>query len=163
MSMRKVLFGIFGAALATTGLLVADDALAETVIKIKSQGVAIVDLQNFPLADGSIVQWWASRTVLTELEGDMAGQTRGVNCHGLGKVTPEGVYSGLARCDVTMSAEDVMTIDYSDDATGGDWVVTGGTGKFKGATGSGRATYTWGDAVYGDRITYTDEGTITLP
>ena len=163
MSIRKVLFGIFGAALASTGLLVADDALAETVIKIKAQGVAIVDLQNFPLSDGSTVQWWVSRTVSTELEGDMAGQSRSANCRGFGKVTPEGVYSGVGRCDETWSAEDVMTFDYSDDAKGGDWVLTGGTGKFKGAKGSGHNTYTWGDPVYGDRITYTTEGTITLP
>lgn len=163
MLIRKVFFGIFGAALATSGLLVANDALAETVIKIKSQGVAVIDRQNFPLSDGSAVQLIAFRTVWTELEGDLAGQSRGSSCHGLGKVTPEGVYSGLGRCEATWSAKDALTLDYSDGAGGGDWVVIGGTGKFKGAKGSGHVTFVWFDAVNGDKATLTDEGTITLP
>ena len=163
MSIRKALFGIFGAALTSTGLLVADDAVAETVIKIKSQGVAIIEVENFNLADGSIVQKIASHYVWTETEGEMAGQSRGGTCIGLGQVTADGAYSGTARCNEVLSAEDAFTTTYTDNADGGDWVVTGGTGKFKGATGSGHTTYTWGDTVFGDKITMTSAGTITLP
>ncbi len=69
----------------------------------------------------------------------------------------------LAGAKTCVSAEDSYNVDYTDNAEGGDWVVTGGKGKFKGATGSGHSTYTWGDSVFGDKITMTSEGTITLP
>lgn len=138
-------------------------ARAQTVIKLKSTGVAVINLKNIDLSDGSIVQIIDSKYVWTQTEGEMAGQSWGGVCYGLGKVTPDGVYSGVARCEDSVTPEDSYNVDYTDTAEGGDWVVTGGKGKFKGATGSGHNVYTWGDAVFGDKITMTSEGTITLP
>ncbi|MBK8084178.1 MAG: hypothetical protein IPK28_10280 [Devosia sp.] len=45
---------------------------------------------------------------------------------------------------------------------GWDWTVLGGTGKYVGATGSGHTTMGWGDNKYGDRMTWTSKGTVTL-
>lgn len=39
----------------------------------------------------------------------------------------------------------------------------GGKGKFKGATGGGKVTYTWGDTNFGDRLAFTDEAKVTIP
>ena len=148
---------------AVLGFAGGDAAFAETVLKMKAQGVNVGDIQNFKLTDGSTTQLVTGRTVWTGTEGDMAGQSWSVTCHGLGKVTADGVYSSTNRCEETHSAEDTINGDYKDTAEGGDWVITGGTGKYKGATGGGHITYTWGDTVFGDRITMTYEGTITLP
>ena len=160
----KIKYNVLTACLVTGSVLSFAGAVgAETVLKIKGTGVVIVNIKNVDLADGSIVQQLDSKYVWTMSEGDMAGQTWGGVCYALGRVTPEGVYSGAARCNDTVTAEDSYTTDYTDNAEGGDWVVTGGKGKFKGATGGGRTVYTWGDTTFGDKITMTSEGTITLP
>ena len=160
----KIKTNVLIACLVNSSVLAfAGAASAETVIKIKSTGVAVINLRNVDLADGSKVQMWDSKYVSTQTGGDMAGQIWGGACYGLGRVSPKGVYSGAGRCEDVVSAEDSYNVDYTDNAEGGDWVVTGGKGKFKGATGSGHSTYTWGDPVFGDKITMTSEGTITLP
>ena len=160
----KIKSNVLIACLVTGSVLSFTGAVgAETVLKIKATGVAVFNVKNIDLADGSIVQITDSKYVWTQTEGEMAGQSWGGFCYGLGRVTPEGVYSGAARCDDTVTAKDSYTVDYSENAEGGDWVVTGGKGKFKGATGGGRIVYTWGDTVFGDKLTMTSEGTITLP
>ena len=145
------------------GAMLAAPAQAETVMTINSTGVAIFNVKNVNLADGSIVQVIDSKYVWTQIDGDTAGQSWGGFCYGLGRVSPEGVYTGQSRCEDSMSAEDSYTTEYTETAEGGEWVVTGGKGKFAGATGSGRIVYTWGDAVFGDRITMTSVGSINLP
>lgn len=151
------------AFLTSACVLSPASGFAETVLKIEATGVGIIDLQNFKHADGSTAQLFTTRSVWTFTEGDFAGTSAGVTCHGLGNVTAEGVYSGQLLCEETYSATDTTTTNYVDGPTGGDWVIIGGTGKYKGAKGGGHVTYTWGDAVFGDKVTMTNEGTITLP
>lgn len=160
----KITFNVLIACLVTGSVLsFASAAGAETVITVKATGVGIIDLQNFKMSDGTTAQLFTTKTVWMPSEGDSGGQPTGVVCHGLGKVTPDGVYSGDMLCQETYSAEDTTTTSYVDGPTGGDWVIIGGTGRYKGATGSGHVTYTWGDAVFGDKVAMTNEGTITLP
>jgi hypothetical protein len=160
----KITSNVLIACLMTGSVLSFAGAVgAETVMTVKETGVAIIELQNIKMSDGTTVQLVTTKSVWMPNEGDTFGQPAGVVCHGMGKVTPDGVYSGDLLCDTTYSAEDVMTSSYVDGPTGGEWVTLGGTGKFKGANGSGRIVYTWGDAVFGDKITMTNEGTITLP
>lgn len=150
-------------AILLAGALLAAPAQAETVMNVNSTGVAIFNAKSINLADGSIVQVIDSKYIWTQIDGDMAGQSWGGFCYGLGRVTPEGAFTGEARCEDSMSAEDSYNTEYTETAEGGDWVVTGGKGKFKGATGSGHIVYTWGDTVFGDRLTMTSQGTIILP
>jgi hypothetical protein len=160
----KITSNVLIACLMTGSVLSFAGAVgAETVMKIKTTGVAVFNVKNINLADGSIVQITDSRYVWTASEGDTAGQTWGGFCYGLGRVTPEGVYTGEARCEDNGTAEDSYNVEYTENVEGGDWVVTGGKGKFKGATGGGHITYIWGDTVFGDKLTMTSEGTITLP
>ena len=67
---------LFLAALPAAAILfMLSDASAATVIKLKSQGVAIADIQNFKLSDGSTVQVVTNRYVFTEIEGsDLVGK-----------------------------------------------------------------------------------------
>ena len=162
MTIKARVLTVYLGASSLLGFAFGEAAFAETTIAIKSTGVAIIEIENVNLSDGSIVQKIAVDYVWTETEGETAGQSSGGSCIALGQVTAEGVYSGVGRCDESTSAEDSFTTTYTDNAEGGDWVVTGGKGKFAGATGAGRITYTWGDAVFGDKITMTNEGTITL-
>ena len=163
MTIKARVLTVFLGASSLLGFAFGEAAFAETTIAFKSTDVAIIEIENVNLSDGSIVQKVTSHYVKTETEGEMAGQSRGGSCIGLGQVTAEGVYSGVYRCDEGVSAEDSFTSTYTDNAEGGNWVVTGGKGKFAGATGTGHITYTWGDAVFGDKITMTNAGTITLP
>ena len=93
----------------------------------------------------------------------MAGQTWVGECHGLGDITKDGVYSGTNRCTAHFSDKDTLTWILNDTATGAESTITGGSGKYAGATGTGHLTYTWGDTVFGDRFTYAAESTIILP
>lgn len=145
------------------GAMLAAPAQAETVMTFKSAGVSMFNAENFNLSDGSIVQIIDVQYVSIGTDGDLADQTRSGFCYGIGRVSAEGVYAGEMRCEEVFSAEDSYTFDFTDNAEGGVAVVTGGKGKFKGATGEARSVYTWGDAVFGDRLTFTTEGTITLP
>ena len=162
MTIKARVLTVFLGASSLLGFAFGEAAFAETTIAFKSTGVAIIEVENVNLSDGSIVQKVVSTYVWTETEGEMAGQSRGGSCIGLGQVTVEGVYSGVARCNESISAEDSFTTTYTDTAEGGDWVVTGGKGKYAGATGTGHVTYVWGDPVFGDKITMTNEGTMTL-
>lgn len=63
---------------------------AETVITIKATGVSVIDLENHELPDGSVVQHYTSRSVWTSTAEGTEGQSNGVLCYGLGKVTAEG-------------------------------------------------------------------------
>jgi len=150
-------------ASAALTLTLAAPAAAETTLTVQSTGAAFLEIENTVLADGSTVQVYHSQVVWMNEGGDFAGQPQSVTCTGQGMVTAEGSYSGVGRCDTVDSAEDAYTTTYTDTAEGGDWVVTGGRGKYAGATGSGQITYIWGDAVFGQTITMISEGTITLP
>ena len=151
--------------LASTAMILAlaAPAAAETTLTIQSTGAAFLELENTVLADGSTVQVYHTQIIFMNTGGDFAGQTQSGTCTGQGMVTPDGVYSGIGRCDIVESAEDAYTMTYTDTAEGGEWVVTGGRGKYTGATGSGTTTYTWGDAVFGQTFTTISEGSIVLP
>lgn len=157
----RIACAVFGAPLAL--ILSSGVPLAATTLTVNSQGAAVLSVLNFPMADGSTAQTFTTKYVEMGIDGDFKGQTWGGECAGSGVVSAEGVYSGQYLCTTTLNADDAFTISVTDKAEGADWVVTGGKGKFKGATGKGHTAYTWGDAVFGDKITIAAEGTIILP
>lgn len=136
---------------------------AETTISYKSTGTSFITLDNVPMSDGRIVQHFHVQYVETLIEGDGAGETRGGECDGMGIVDAAGVYAGHFLCSTSASADDAFTAEWHDNAAGGDWVITGGKGKYAGASGTGRTDYLWGDSVFGDRMTWSTSATITLP
>lgn len=136
-------------------------AFAETTIKIASQGVVIVDVENYELGEGTTAQLFHSRFVDTGTGGDTAGLIWTGDCYGLGEVTAT-TYGDNTICVAHMSDTDSYSSRLVFNTDGWDWVVISGTGKYVGATGSGHITSVWGDTRYGDRFTVTDEGTITL-
>lgn len=150
------------AAMATLALT-ALPAAAETTTPFKSSGTSFIKLDNYPQADGRIVQHFHVQYVETVQEGDGAGTTRGGECDGMGLVDAAGVYAGHFLCTTSVSADDAFTLEFNDTAAGAEWVVTGGKGKYKGATGKGHMDYTWGDSVFGDRMTWASSGAMVQP
>lgn len=152
---------ICGGALAAV-VFTLPAAAAE--FSMTATGVSVIDLHSYPAhADGSVSQHFTFRLVQINLEGDLAGETWGADCVGEGLVSADGVYAGTWRCTMTISAEDAFTYEGTDNAEGATFEITGGKGRFAGATGSGTAAYTWGDTVFGDKITFTSEMTLTTP
>jgi hypothetical protein len=150
--------------LLTALLATAGPATAGSTLAMKGNGTATVEFQQMDHADGSKSQLIKSHLIQTIVEGDRKGETMGGDCFGFGRVGADGVYGGVLDCTYRLSAEDGYSIRMDDDhAEGGTFTVTGGTGAFKGATGKGSYTYTWGDTVYGDKLTWTAETTIALP
>ena len=152
------------ATLLTALLAAAAPAAAGTTLVMKGNGAAAVEFETIDHSDGSKSQLIKSHLIQTIVDGDRKGETIGGDCFGFGLVEADGTYGGALRCTYRLSAEDGYSIRIDDDnADGGTFTVTGGTGAFKGATGKGSYTYTWGDTVYGDKLTWTAETTIELP
>ncbi len=149
--------------LATVTCALAIPAAAETKLAFKETGTSFIQVQTFDRGDGSKVQINIIKYVGIGTSGDMAGQTWSGECYGLGDVTKDGVYSGTNRCTAHFSDKDSMTWVLNDTAAGGDATITGGSGKYAGAKGTGHLAYTWGDTVFGDRITYSADVTAVLP
>lgn len=153
--------------LAAAGTIVALAAAGSSAqaadMKLSLKGVAIVDGQNLTQLDGTTSQIFKTKIVSEVIGGDFAGQTWGGECWGDGLVVDGQGYTGNYRCSVYVAADEGFTyqVDRDSDA-GGDFVITGGKGRFAGATGNGHVAYTWGDTQFGDKLTYTMEGTITL-
>lgn len=159
--MRALIGGIATTVVAVAMLGFSASALAADVA-LNSQGISIVMTTSMTQADGTISQTWTVKFVQENLDGPYRGETWGGECNGMGLVASDGAYSGVSRCSVNITADDGYTFELKDTAEGGDWVVTGGKGKFQGVAGMGHMTYTWGDPVYGDKISWASEGTLKM-
>lgn len=155
--------------LATAGMfvIVGTDAFAETKLTSKGHGVTFVNEGNQSMADGSVTQLVTAKYVEIADDGDFAGQTWSAACYGMGSVTAAGDYSGVFHCTANLTADDAFTFVITDNPQGGETVITSGKGKYKGATGNGTVTYTWGDVVGANInesfVTWVDEFTVVLP
>lgn len=152
-------------AFALVGTIIASPTSAAAgPLSITAQGVSFVDLRNAPQADGTTSQQFDIKAVQINTDGDMKGETWGTDCMGGALVDAAGSYSGWFRCTVNVSADDAFTYQVDHDRPdGSSAVITGGKGKFKGATGTVDFTYTWGDTVFGDRLTWTSKTAMSLP
>lgn len=159
--------GTLHGSFVTAAMLVAMAGISASAtaadVASNSRGVSIVTATNMLQADGSTSQTWTVKFVQENLEGPYNGESWGGECNGMGLVASDGAYSGVSRCSISITADDGYTFELKDSVEGGDWVITGGKGKFKGVAGKGRTTYTWGDPVYGDKIGWTSEGVLNLP
>jgi hypothetical protein len=146
------------------GLWLVTDAMAASTLTMKTKGVSIVLLENFTMEDGSQTQLFKVKWVQDITDGDHKGESWGGDCYGTGVVTADGAYGGSLRCSANVTAEDGYTYQIDNDtAEGGKLVITGGKGRFAGATGTGSYTYYWGDTVFGDKNAWTGDLTINLP
>lgn len=151
------------AAIAVLAALPAA-AMAASTVESTARGISVIKIENYPMADGSTVQSFTFKIVQENVTGGAAGERWGGDCVGDGVVTADGAYTGSYRCTINVTADDAYTLYAAHDAPeGADFVITGGKGKYKGATGSGHTTYTWGDTVFGDRIAFESETSMTLP
>lgn len=144
-------------------LAFAPPALAQTNHALSLTGYSLVDLELLDLPGGAVSQMGNVRWVAMGSLGEMSELNISGDCQGLGLTTVGGDYSGRWQCTNNVSAADAFYSTITDSAEGGEFVVDGGTGAFEGATGSGTLTYTWGDSIYGDRIAWVMEGTVTTP
>jgi hypothetical protein len=150
--------------MAAAMMLASPTGAAAATLSITSQGVSVVDLKSAQQADGTIAQQFNLKAVQVNTDGDLKGETWGSDCMGGGLVDAAGNYSGWFRCTVNVSAEDAFTFQVDHDrADGSSAVITGGKGKFKDATGTIEFAYTWGDTVFGDRLTWTSKTAMSLP
>jgi hypothetical protein len=139
----------------------AQPALAQTTIEIEYQGVAVINLHNFELGEGTTAQQFDNRFVETGTGGDVVGVISSGECYGSAEVTANS-YTDTMLCVSRQTETDSVVSRMQFNTDGWDWTVVGGTGKFAGATGTGRLVSVWGDPKFGDRLTYTSKGTITL-
>ena len=167
MLFSKSLGRVVGGLLLTSlfAFTVCGSASAATALRFTNKGVAVVDAQLFPMADGSTGETFRSRLVAQTVVGDFRGQIISGDCYGQGSTSAAGAYLGTVACTMHVSADDAYTWTTADDSSnGGDiaFVVTGGKGRFRGATGRGHYVYDWGGGDDGDRLTWTMETTINL-
>ena len=93
--------------------------------------------------------------------GDINGTTFGGECWGQAEITADS-YADTLLCVARQSDTDTYAYRMAYNTDGWDWTVIGGSGKFAGATGTGHVTAGWGDTKFGDRLTYTNKGSITF-
>lgn len=130
----------------------------------KAQGAVTVSMRTMEHADKSSTQLFEAEQIMRIVEGDYAGQTASGSCWGMGTVGADGVYGGRIRCTYRVTEKDTYTVQIDDDSeAGGTYVVTGGSGAFTGASGSGSYTYTWGDSINGTKLTWDGQTTLKLP
>lgn len=152
-------------ALLIAALLYATAATAHAgTTRFKSEGVGIVALKLYPLANGSEVQTFETQQVARVVDGPLKGETASGVCSGSGVSTKETPWLGEVWCTYAFNKDDAYSIHIAEDTVdGGSFTVIGGKGRFKDATGSGTFAYTWGDVVVGDRVTWTAETEIITP
>jgi len=139
----------------------AHPALAGETIQIESQGVSIGELHNFDLGDGTTAQNFETRFVETGTGGNIAGRVSSGECYGSAEITAS-TYADTMLCVQRVSDTDSYVYRMQFNTDGWDWTVLSGTGKYVGATGGGHVTMGWGDSKFGDRLTWTSKGTVTL-
>lgn len=145
------------------GMLAFAPATAAETITSKTRGVTFATVENLNHADGTIGQLFRVKFVEDITEGSHMGETWSGECWGSGLVAADGAYAGQLRCTTAVTADDAFTFQVDHDtAEGGDYVITGGKGKFAGATGKGFYKHYWGDAVFGDKLAWTGEMTLEL-
>ena len=144
--------------------LVPSIGLAETTTSWTVLGYVTVGLENYPMADGSTLQTYSSKVIYVASDGEMAGQYYSGDCAGTATISADASYGATWGCTITMTPEDAFTVsNVRDDGVAFETVITGGKGKFKGATGGSKGTWLWGDTNFGDRAAFTDTITLTLP
>jgi hypothetical protein len=121
---QLTVLGFFGFGGFLLGYAPAD---AATTLQFANKGVAVVDAQFFPMADGSRGETFRSRLVAETVGGDFKGQMLSGNCYGQGSTSAAGAYLGSVACTMDVSADDAYSwTTANDSANGGDFVVTGG-------------------------------------
>lgn len=130
-------------------------------LNIESRGVSVVNLHNYDLGNGTTAQQYDLRFVETGTGGDINGTTFGGECWGQAEITADS-YADTLLCVARQSDTDTYAYRMAYNTDGWDWTVIGGSGKFAGATGTGHVTAGWGDTKFGDRLTYTNKGSITF-
>lgn len=142
-------------------LAMAASPVSAASVNIESQGVSVVNSHNVELGNGTTAQQYDVRYVETGTGGDVAGQTFGGECWGQAEITTSS-YADTALCVTRQSDKDSYAYRMAFNNDGWDWTIIGGTGKFVGATGTGHITSGWGDEKFGDRLTWTNKGSIAL-
>jgi hypothetical protein len=140
------------ALLATSGV-----ALAETVT-YKGTGTYSVVRVLMPLSNGGAVLHLAHDTIAT-VEPSKSGFMSG-DCAGLGYISPEGEVSIDSICNLSLNSKDGLVIRNESGIEGAKVEVIGGSGKFEGATGSGKMTRKW---VEGNQGSYDYELKVSTP
>ena len=131
-----------------TLVLAFGTASAET-ITYRGTGYYVASKELMPLANGGAVVQLEMRTVAT-IEPSEPGFMFG-DCTGMGLLTAKGEVSGDIFCNFEENAEDGFDIRGKFIAGGATAKVIGGSGKWEGATGSGKFRRKF---VKGNFVTY---------
>jgi len=148
-----------GAVLIGAAVMLASSMVSagETVI-YKGTGTYQVMRAVLPLANGgAAIQH--SNNIVASIEPSESGFIFG-DCAGLGYLTVEGSYSGDIYCTFTETGDDSFDIKGTGEGGSGTVVVIGGSGKWMGATGTGRIERKYAAE---NRGTYEYEFSITTP
>jgi len=136
-------------------LLFAPNAFAAE--KVKGANYMVVDSQNWQLSENSGYWRISARGVSQVLEGPL--ETSAVECHGAGFWDAQGSW-GEGIC-LHGDGDDTRTSAWKRGKGEelGSWEITGGTGKYAGATGQGTYKPT---NLPGGRLVSEFDGEVTL-
>ena len=137
------------AVLTIVTLVLAFATASAETITYRGTGYYVAVKELMPLANGGAVLQLEIRTVAT-LEPSESGFMFG-DCTGMGLLTAKGELSGDIFCNFEENAKDGFDIRGKLMADGATAEVIGGSGKWKGATGSGKFHTRF---VKGNWITY---------
>ncbi len=150
---------VAGFGIATAALLFGPaPAGAGQTVTYKGTGSFTAHRELMPLANGGAAVHVTNAIVAT-IEPSKPGFIDG-DCAGLGYLAVDGKYSVDTYCTFAETGEDAFDIRAKVDENGGSVEVIGGSGKWSGATGSGKLKSKWHE---GARGSYTYEFTITTP
>lgn len=148
------------AVLALVSLLMAvgaGSALAANTT-IEGKGTYVVKRALMPLADGSAVLHTTASTVASSNSAE--GGVLFGECAGLAHVDPEGKAKSRVYCNFGEGGPDRFVMEADMDLESGNITITGGSGKYEGATGTGSLQRTGENGGTG---TYTYKFDITTP
>ena len=132
---RRAAPRIAAAVLAAATLCSAGLAAAETMT-VTGKGTYFVNRELMPLADGSAAIHVAATTVVSaepSASGVMFGE-----CAGLAHLAADSTYKSRMYCNFTENGTDTFAIQGDMTPEGGQVLVIGGSGRYKGATGNGK-------------------------
>jgi hypothetical protein len=155
-SIRRPLAGL--TAIAAVLVICSSGAALAATTTIKGKGTYFVKRALMPLADGGAVIHTTATTVASA-DSSEGGVLFG-ECAGLAHVGGDGDAKSRVYCNFTQSGDDVFVVEADMSMEGGSARVIGGSGKWKGATGTGMLKRSGEDGGTG---TYQYEFTISTP
>jgi hypothetical protein len=133
-SSRAVHAGV-AAVLALVTACGAGTAAAEAVT-LKGKGTYFVQRALMPLGNGGAAIHVSNKTVMS-VEPSKTGVMFG-ECAGLAYLSPDAKYASRIYCNFTENANDTLVVQGEVSPDGGKITIIGGSGRWKGATGTGK-------------------------